>query len=494
MKTIRSRRSVGLPEFIITIIICLIIPLNLNAQEPSLAEKSRVPMDTRKQLNIISTALSEVAAAVSPSVVNVSTTREVSKQQQFPDELYNNPFFRKFFEKPFSPGNEEQKYQTSSLGSGVIVSSNGHIITNNHVIENAEKIVITLHDERTFEAELIGADPKTDLALLKIEAVELPALVLNENSDLQVGEIVVAVGIPFGLSHTVTMGIVSAVGRSNIGIVDYEDFIQTDAAINPGNSGGALVNSGGELVGINTAIFSTSGGNMGVGFAIPVKMAKDVMESLIEHGKVVRGWLGVQIQPITPELAEYFQLETENGTLISSVVSESPAAQAGLLKGDIVIAFNGTPINTPTDLKNKAASTSPGSSAQITLIRDGERQEVEVTLGEYPQKPGMKEGMGSSGKLYGAHLQDLTPEIRTQLGIPTSISGVLIPAVDRDSPAAEVLRQNDVITQINRVDIDSREELFSELNTPRQKNNILLLVFRNGRNIYLTLNPGEQSK
>lgn len=497
MKTIRSRRCFGIPALIITIIICLGVPFSLHAQDPSLAEKSRLPMDTRKQLNIISTALSDVAASVSPSVVNVSTTRKVSKQQQYPDELYNNPFFRKFFEKPFSPEDREQNYQTSSLGSGVIVSSNGHIITNNHVIEKAEEIVITLHDKRTFEAELIGADPKTDLALLKIEALNLPALILNEKNDLQVGEIVVAVGIPFGLSHTVTMGIVSAVGRSNIGIVDYEDFIQTDAAINPGNSGGALVNSSGELVGINTAIFSTSGGNMGVGFAIPVKMARDVMESLLEHGKVVRGWLGVQIQPITQELAEYFQLEVERGALISSVIDESPAAQAGLQKGDIVIAFDGAPINSPTDLKNKAASTAPGSSAQLTLIRDGERQEVEATLGEYPQYPqesGMKERMGSSEKLHGAHLQDLTPEIRAQLGIPESVSGVLIPAVDRNSPAAKVLRQNDVITQINKENIDSREELFKKLSTSRQDKNILLLVYRNDRSIYLTLRPDKNGK
>jgi serine protease Do len=445
-------------------------------------------MDTQKELNSLSTALSDIAAAVSPSVVNVSTTRNVAEQRLPFNDLHDHPFFRKFFGQPYSPDDEHNTYKTSSLGSGVIVSSNGHILTNNHVIENAEKITITLHDKRTFDADLVGTDPKTDLALLKIDALNLPALAFNEESDLQVGEIVVAVGIPFGLSHTVTMGIVSAVGRSNIGIVDYEDFIQTDAAINPGNSGGALVNSGGELIGINTAIFSTSGGNMGVGFAIPVKMAKGVMDSLLEHGKVVRGWLGVNIQAVTPELMEYFDLERKNGALISEVADKSPAAKAGLQQGDIVVVFNETKIDDPTDLKNIAAATAPGSTVNITVIRGGDRKNLEVTLGEYPQD-GQNQTSTTNGKFYGAHLQDLTPELKRQLDIPIMINGVLVVHLDSGSPAAEVLQQNDVIIQIDRKTVSSKSELLSARKTLEQKDTILLLVHRNGRSIFLTLAP-----
>ncbi len=363
------------------IIIGLGLSVNFDTQTPSLAEKSPIPLNTRNELDRISTALSQVAAAVSPSVVNISTTKKV---QTLPlNELYDHPLFRKFFGEP--PGSDQEGMQTSMLGSGVIVSSNGHILTNNHVIEGAEEIVITLHDEREFEAELVGADPRSELALVKIDAENLSPLVMNENYELKVGELVIAVGIQFGLSNTVTMGIISALGRSDIGIVDYENFIQTDAAINPGNSGGALVNSGGELIGINTAIFSTSGGNMGVGFAIPVKMAKPVMESLLEHGKVIRGWLGVNIQPITPELAEYFNLKGTSGALISEVMPEGPAAQAGLQQGDIVLEFAGTTINDANTLKDKVAQTSPGSTATITVIRDDNTKEVEVTIEEYPE-------------------------------------------------------------------------------------------------------------
>jgi serine protease Do len=368
-----------IPVFLLAgIIIGFIISSQFETQTISFAEKSRVPLDTREELNRISAALSHLAAAVSPSVVNVSTTRKMQGQHpQF--DLFNDPLLRRFFDG-------RRNFETSSLGSGVIISSDGHILTSNHLIEAADTIIITLQDKRTFEGKLIGADPKTDLALIQIDSADLPALVLNDRDDLRVGELVVAVGIPFGLSHTVTMGIVSAVGRSNIGIVDYEDFIQTDAAINPGNSGGALVNSGGELVGINTAIFSTSGGSMGVGFAIPAKMAKSVTESLLEHGKVIRGWLGVSIQHLTPELAEYFQLEDLNGALISEVMEDSPASRAGLQQGDIVIAFAGQDITAANELKNAVAATSPDSTVTMTIIREKTKKDIEVTLGDYPAR------------------------------------------------------------------------------------------------------------
>ncbi len=473
------------------IIVGLGLSISLNNNRSSLAENNRVPLETREELNRISSAFSDLAASVSPSVVNIATTKIAPRKQQPMYDFYDHPFFRRFFDEPGLPETPPEERRTSALGSGVIVSGNGHILTNNHVIDAAEEIIVTLHDKRTFTAELIGADPKTDLALIKIEAIDLPALALNDEYDLQAGELVVAVGIPFGLSHTVTMGIVSAVGRSNVGIVDYEDFIQTDAAINPGNSGGALVNSGGDLIGINTAIFSTSGGNMGVGFAIPARMAKAVMESLLEHGKVIRGWLGVSIQDITPQLAEYFDLKKQHGALISGVLQDSPAAEAGLRQRDIVVSFNGAAVESSADLKNQVAATAPGTEVTLTVIRDQERVEVEVVLGELqPEKsaPEFKTGESADpGNFFGAHLQELDDELKQQLMIPEKVHGVLVAGVEADTPAAEVLRAKDVIMEINREEIRGLEDVKSVSSGLGSDDNILLLIFRGGGSLYVTL-------
>jgi serine protease Do len=262
--------------------------------------------------------------------------------QEFPSPFFDDPFFRRFFGERFQQKPRKMpKRQRQGMGSGVIVSSDGYIVTNHHVVETGDDIQVALSDKRTFEAKLIGSDPKTDLAILKIEASDLPSLSWGDSSILEVGEMVVAVGNPFGLSQTVTMGIISAVGRANMGIVDYEDFIQTDAAINPGNSGGALVNLQGELIGINTAIFSRSGGYMGIGFAIPSNMARSVTQSLKEHGTVVRGWLGVSIQDLTPELADQFDAPDTTGALVTDVVQESPAEAATFKRGDIIQKYDG---------------------------------------------------------------------------------------------------------------------------------------------------------
>ena len=481
-------------HFLITTLLILVgiivgstVLISFDSHQVSLAEKSRVPLTSQKELDRISDALSQLAAAVSPSVVNISTTKKADQKLPFED-LYNNPLFRKFFGDPPFPDAPEREYQISALGSGVIASSNGYIMTNNHVIDAAEEIIITLQDKRTFNAKLVGADPKTDLALIKIDAVDLPALVMNENYDLRVGELVVAVGIPFGLSHTVTLGIVSAVGRSHVGIVDYEDFIQTDAAINPGNSGGALVNSNGELVGINTAIFSTSGGNMGVGFAIPVKIAKAVMNGLVKYGKVIRGWLGVSIQDITPELADYFGLKKVSGVLISDVLPDSPAEKAGLQKEDIIVAINKIPVLDSADLKNQVAALAPGSKVNITVLRDQVKQQVEAVLGELPKSID-KADTSNPQNFYGADLHNLTPEFRSRLSLPETLEGVLVIQVEDGTPAAESLQPLDVIIQVNREDISDIEQLQNIIGNIEKNEDVLLLIYRNGRKMFVTLTP-----
>ncbi|RME62864.1 MAG: DegQ family serine endoprotease, partial [Nitrospirae bacterium] len=343
----------------------------------------------------------------------------------------------------------KRKYKTSSLGSGVIVSEDGYILTNNHVIKDADEILVKLVDKREFKGKVIGSDPKTDLAVVKIDAKGLPAIKIGNSDELKVGEVVLAVGNPFGLSHTITMGIVSAVGRSNVGVADYEDFIQTDAAINPGNSGGALVNIRGELIGINTAIFSTSGGYMGIGFAIPSNMARSVMQSIIKYGKVIRGWLGVTIQDLTKELAEEFKVKGQKGALVTDVVKDSPADKAGLKKGDVIVEFQGKEVRDVRHLRNMVAETPPGTEATLKIIRKGKEKTLTVTIGEFPEEMAALRGEHITNALKGVSIQNLTPEIREQLDIPERVKGVVVTSVEPDSPAYGKLLRGDVIEEIN---------------------------------------------
>src|SRR3990170_1758434 len=292
----------------------------------------------------------EVSKAVKPAVVNISTTRLIKGEEggAQTNPFFEDPFFRRFFGDEFYRQFEAPRQRKEeSLGSGVIIDC-GYIVTNNHVIAKADEIKVVLSDKREFKGKLVGTDPKSDLAVIKIAASNLPTIPWGDSTRLEVGEYVLAVGNPFGLNQTITMGIVSAVGRANVGIADYEDFIQTDAAINPGNSGGALINVHGELIGVNTAIFSRSGGYMGIGFAVPANMARTVMQSLIKGGKVIRGWLGVSIQQVTPELAKQFGLKEARGALVSEVIAESPAVAAGLKDGDVITAFDGKPVESPS--------------------------------------------------------------------------------------------------------------------------------------------------
>ncbi len=342
---------------------------------------SRNTLSDQDDLILHNSTLIQAARRAQPAVVNISTTvaRKDGPSRQSP--FFDDPFFRRFFgdefDKRFQPRESPRQQGT---GSGVIVSQDGYIITNNHVVENSDAIEVTLSDKRNFTAKVIGTDSKTDLALLKIEVDGLPALSWGDSRDLQVGEMVMAIGNPFGLTQTVTMGIVSAVGRANVGIVDYEDFIQTDAAINPGNSGGALINLNGELVGINTAIFSRSGGYMGIGFAIPSNMARTIQASLIEHGKVVRGWLGVSIQDLTPDLQEQFQAPDTRGALVSEVVKESPAEEGGLKRGDVIREYNSHDVADTRHLRSLVAESLPNAPVKIAIVRDGKKEELQVTI------------------------------------------------------------------------------------------------------------------
>lgn len=313
-----------------------------------------------------------------PAVVNIFTTKE-SKQPQNP--FMDDPFFRKFFDDRFS----EQEDKQFSLGSGVVVSPQGYILTNNHVIESADEIEVALADGRKAVAKLVGTDPETDLAVIKVDLKDLPAITLGHIEQTQVGDVVLAIGNPFGVGQTVTMGIVSALGRNHLGINTFENFIQTDAAINPGNSGGALVDANGNLLGINTAIYSRSGGSLGIGFAIPVTTVKTVMESIISTGQVIRGWIGVEPQDITPELAESFGLMKKSGTIIAGVLKGGPADKAGMRPGDILLAVEGKPVADTADMLNLISQLKPGSKTRMTVMRKNQESVIDVTIGTRPK-------------------------------------------------------------------------------------------------------------
>ena len=406
-------------------------------------------------------SLAPMLENVTPAVVNIATEGRV-KQRQSP--LFSDPFFRHFFKIPDQP--IERK--TSSLGSGVIVDSKrGLVLTNNHVIANAIQITVTLRDGRQVEAEIVGADPETDIAVLKMTAENLTALTTTDSDDLRVGDFVVAIGNPFGLGQTVTSGIISALSRSGLGIEEYEDFIQTDASINPGNSGGALVNLRGELVGINTAIFSQSGASHGIGFAIPINLALRIMEQILNTGEVKRGFLGVSIQDITPELAEAFGLTRKNGALINKVLKDSPADKAGLLPGDIVISIDGKKIRNANDVRNRIGLLPVGEKIKFKLLRDGKEFDLVVLVDEVTERE-IKPRV-SNDLLKGVTVSDI------KKGSPYfgKVGGVLVLEIQRGSRAwISGLRANDVITSVNKNPIKNLNEFLSAVD---KKEDVLLL-------------------
>ncbi len=430
-------------------------------------------------------ALAEIVETVKPAIVNISSTRTI-KIQRGTHPFFDDPFFRRFFgeESPFRSPREQK---TMSLGSGVIVDPKGYIVTSNHVIQDAEEIEVTLSDKREFKGKIIGTDAMTDIAVIKIEADRLKTISWGDSDKLMVGETVLAIGSPYGLAGTVTMGIVSAVGRANVGVAKYEDFIQTDAAINPGNSGGALVNVHGEIVGINTAIFSTTGGYQGIGFAIPSNMAKIVMNSLIAKGKVVRGWLGVTIQDITAELAKQFNLKEETGALVGDVIEGSPAEKADIRRGDVITEYEGKKIDEPYHLRNMVANTSPGKEVVIKIIRENKTETKKVTIGELPAEM-LRPATGEYNNLLrGVTVQNITPEISKKLNLPKRLKGVVVSDIDEESPAAMVLTRGDVIQEINRkrvTDIKDYENIVGKI---KPEENILIYIFRNGTSVFVTL-------
>jgi serine protease Do len=366
-----------------------------------------------------------------PAVVNISSTKVVKRQNQLPN-FFNDPFFRQFFGDPFGL-RQPQTEREYSLGSGVIVNSNGYILTNNHVVSGASDVEIFTQDRKKFRAHIVGTDSRTDVAVLKIEAAGLPAMTVGDSSQLKVGDLVFAIGDPFGIGETATVGIVSATGRTLGGAIEqYEDFIQTDAPINPGNSGGALIDLHGSLIGINTAIISGGGGNQGIGFAIPMNMARKVMDQIVEHGKVNRGYLGVSVQGVDADMAKAFGLPQAGGALVDDVSPNSPAAKADIQTGDVVLELNGQKVDTPNDLSLHIAEISPGSVAHLKIFRTGRTRDVDVTLGEFPEKSESAtegEGVAPTTGSQGLQVQNLTPHLARQLGLRTSQTGVVITAV-----------------------------------------------------------------
>jgi len=451
------------------------------------AKGKAISPESVKTLNKLSDALAEVAETVRPAVVNISTTSVVTMEENPFGDMFNDPMFRHFFGDQFGPG-QKRKFKSSALGSGVIVSEHGYILTNNHVVKDAEEIKIILYDKREFKGKVVGVDSRTDLAVVKIDAKDLPTLTFGDSAKLKVGDVVLAVGNPFGLNQTITMGIVSAVGRSNIGLSDFEDFIQTDAAINPGNSGGALVNGSGELVGINTAIFSTSGGYMGIGFAIPSDMAKTVMDSIIKHGRVIRGWLGVSIQNLTPELAKSLGIKDTEGALIAGVENDSPADKAGLKRGDLVVEMNGKKIKDVTTLRNTVASTAPGTKVDFKVNRNGKEMTITVTLAEYKEKKIIKK-TEFNNVLKGVTVQQITPSLRDKLNLPEGMAGVVVTAVSPDSPAQGGLQPNDVIEEVNRKAVRTAQEYEDIVSKIGESDTVLVLIYRGGGSVYITIQP-----
>jgi serine protease Do len=452
------------------------------------AKDGAVSRESSQLLGRMSNALAEVAEVARPAVVNISTTSTITMEESPFGNMFNDPFFRHFFGDQFEHPGQKRKYKSSALGSGVIVSENGYILTNNHVVKGADEIKVILYDKREFKGKIVGTDPRTDLAVVKINAKNLPVLKFGDSNKLKTGDIVIAIGNPFGLNQTITMGIVSAVGRQNIGLADFEDFIQTDAAINPGNSGGALVNSDAELVGINTAIFSTSGGYMGIGFAIPSDMAKTVMDSIIKYGKVIRGWMGVSIQNLTEELAKSLGIKETEGALISGVEKNSPADKAGFKRGDLVIALDGKKVSDSTSLRNMVASSAPGTKVDVKIIRDGKEKTISMTLGEYKEKRIIKK-TEYNNVLKGVTIQELTPTLRDRLSLPENMNGVVITNISPDSPSQGLLQPNDVIQEVNRKAIQSAEDYERAVSKIGESDTVLLLIYRDGGSVYLTIKP-----
>ena len=442
-----------------------------------------------------SASYSPVIKEVAPSVVSVKVTargKEISPEELPP--FFSDPRFRHFFGLPYGleegQGNQgrgrgrqlPKRPDQQGEGSGVVVSADGYILTNNHVVNGADEIKVSFNDGRELAAKVVGTDPKTDLAVIKVDAKNLSAVTFADSDKIEVGDKVLAIGNPFGLSQTVTSGMVSALGRSMRMGLQYEDFIQTDAAINPGNSGGALIDVKGRLVGINTAIYSRSGGFQGIGFAIPANLARSVMEQLVSKGKVVRGYLGIRMEPeITDDLADKLSLKNKDGAIVGDVTPGSPAAKGGLEPYDVITKFNDKPVKNGRALSFSVASVAPGTTVPVEVVRDGKVKKLEIKVGEQPNMETASSYSKSEGTLNGVGVADIDPAARREFGIPARVQGALITEVDPESASAVAgLQPGDVIQEINRQPVRSAEDAVKLTESAESKKTLLRVWNRNG--------------
>ncbi|KAB2836795.1 MAG: DegQ family serine endoprotease [Candidatus Brocadia sp.] len=502
---------------------CLGIGICLSQITNTYAANKQTSETTTEQLN---TALhfehvfENVVNQVKPAVVSITSvktfkhSKQKQKQRQMPNDRFHsqprpNPeqdqeedqfqqfrdfFGDDFYDKFFRPRFPEGDYKIQGLGSGVIIDSEkGYIITNNHVVEDADELKINLGDKREFDGKVIGSDPQTDVAVVKIEGKNLPSAKLGDSDTIRAGQWAIAIGNPFGLSQTVSIGVISATGRANVGVAAYEDMIQTDAAINPGNSGGPLVNIKGEIIGINTAIFTRSGGYQGIGFAIPINMVKIIMKDLVEKGKVTRGWLGVVIQDIDQALAKSFNVTVTEGVLVSDIQDGSPAKEAGFERGDIVIEYDGKSIRDVNHLRNSVAQTEVNKKVKVKVLRDGKEKELTVKIGEQPADLfAAGPGESPSGKDLGMTVQNLTKEIAKSLGVEED-SGVIVTEVQPGSPAAlSEIREGDLIKEVNRKKINNVTEFKKALGEADKEKGVLMLIKRGEFSRYVIIKSKEK--
>jgi serine protease Do len=464
---------------------------------------------SQRAVSQLSNSFADIIEKASPAVVEISMTRVVkASEQQGNNPFLSDPFFRQFFG---GQGMRPRDQREQGLGSGVIISPAGYIVTNNHVVDKATSLKVTLSDGRDFSAKLVGADPQTDVAVVKINASDLPTMPFANSDGTRVGDLCFAIGNPFGQSHTVTMGIVSAKGRNlRESLGQIQDFIQTDASINPGNSGGALINARGEMIGMNTMILTGGGasfggeaGNIGIGFAVPSNLTKQVMDQLMKGGKVSRGYIGVTLQSVTPEVAQQFGLKDTHAAVVDQVVPGKPGDKAGLKVGDAIVGIDGQKVEDSNDLTLKVTEHAPGTTVALDVIRDGKPMKVNVTLGQRPSAVNFDEqggrgnnggddsdngSAGNVGKAYGLTVETLTSDLTQQLQLPASTHGVVIDSVDQDSPAADVVGRGDVIIAVNRHPVNNVDE-FQRLISEAHGKPALLTVNRGGLVTFVVVQP-----
>jgi len=479
---IRNKTTIG-----ILVVLAAVVGLVTAGPRLGVTYGAQAPLWNDKPLEVAPLSVTapnwvEIAKALRPAVVNISAKR-VQEGVTLPGSRQGEdpfaPFFRQFGVEP--------RHTVRSLGSGFIINSNGYIVTNNHVVQDATDIKVKGDDGREFPAKVVGRDPRTDLALIKIDATGLPVIPLGDSSQLQVGEQVMAIGNPFGLERTVTTGIVSAVGRV-IGQGPYDDFIQTDASINPGNSGGPLLNSHGQAIGINAAIFSQSGGSVGIGFAIPINQAKSAVTQLAQSGKVTRGWLGVTIQPLTPDLARGFKLAGEGGALVADVQPNSPAAKAGVQAGDVITVYDGHKLSRPGDLSRLVADTPVGHQATMTIVRDGKPTALNVKVAELQDSDQKVASAGSEKpSTYGLTVEPVTPNVAHQLGLP-AVRGVVVSDVQDGSPASDAgIQPGDVIAEVDHQPIRDMSDMKKALDKHVKGSPLVMRLSRDGNNLYVSV-------